>query len=278
LAYADDLDTVARAASRSTAAALRAIGEGIGLNGTMDVLDSSRREADRSTHADDLVALGAVAALHPEASTFEEWLRGVLTRQPAEGPKVLLSTVHRIKGKEWGNVIVFGATEGLFPHRLSDDEEGERRVFHVALTRARDRVAVLADADAPSAFLAELDGSRPHRAPTPVGAAGAAPAGRRDQRSPARRKPVAPVKERGPAPALSEVGQAAERSLREWRSAVARKESVPAYVVLTDKDLIGIAADLPHTLAELARCRGIGPLRLERWGDEILAVLDVAAG
>ena len=85
LAYADDLDTVARAASQSTAAALRAVGVGIGLNGTMDVLDSSRREADRSTHADDLVALEAVAALHPEASTFEEWLRGVLTRPPAEG-------------------------------------------------------------------------------------------------------------------------------------------------------------------------------------------------
>ena len=277
LAYADDLDTVARAAARSTAAALRAIGEGIGLNGTMDVLDSSRREADRSTHADDLVALESVAALHPEASTFEEWLRGVLTRPPAEGPKVLLSTVHRIKGKEWGNVIVFGATEGLFPHRLSDDEEGERRVFHVALTRARDRVAVLADADAPVGVprrarrVPAAPGSHHdrHRGPRPGRAAGPAIAG----------APQAggTGQERGPAPALSEVGQVAERSLREWRSAVARKESVPAYVVLTDKDLIGIAVDLPHTLAELARCRGIGPLRLERWGDEILAVLDAAA-
>jgi DNA helicase-2/ATP-dependent DNA helicase PcrA len=59
---------------------------------------------------------------------------------------VLLSTVHRIKGKEWDRVIVFGATQGLLPHRLGDDEEGERRVFHVALTRARHQVAVLADA------------------------------------------------------------------------------------------------------------------------------------
>ena len=122
---------------------------------------------------------------------------------------MLLSTVHRIKGKEWGNVIVFGATEGLFPHRLSDDEEGERRVFHVALTRARNRVAVLADADAPSAFLGELDGSRPHRAPaTP--STPPRPAGRRDQGSPARRKPTVRGKERGPAEALSEVGQAAD--------------------------------------------------------------------
>jgi DNA helicase-2/ATP-dependent DNA helicase PcrA len=247
---------------------------GIGLNGTMDALDSSRREADRSTHADDLVALEAVAALHPEAATFEAWLRGVLTRPADEGPAVLLSTVHRIKGKEWGNVIVFGASEGLFPHRLSDDEEGERRVFHVALTRARTRVVVLADAESPSVFIGELDGSRPHQAAAVAATAGAAASSRRDQRSPKRRAPA----EVGPAVELSVESAAAERSLREWRSAVARKEAVPAYVVLTDKDLIGIAADLPRTLTQLAGCRGIGPLRLERWGDEILAVLDTAAG
>ena len=75
---------------------------------------------------------------------------------------MLLSTVHRIKGKEWDRVIVFGVTRGLLPHRLGDDEEGERRVFHVALTRARHQVVVLADADAPSVFIGELDGSRPH--------------------------------------------------------------------------------------------------------------------
>ncbi len=273
LAYADDLDTVSEAAGLSTTAALRAVRVGIGLDGTMDVLDSSRREADRSTHTDDLVALEAVAALHPEASTFEEWLRRVLARPPVEGPTVLLSTVHRIKGKEWGNVIVFGASEGLFPHRLSDDEEGERRVFHVALTRARTRVAVLADVDAPSPFLGELDGSRPHPAPAPPGPTG--PSGRRDPRPPTRRTPAGAAP-RGRDGARSGEVSGAERSLREWRSAVARKDAVPAYVVLTDKDLIGIATDLPRTLAELSRCRGIGPLRLERWGDEILAVLESA--
>ena len=154
---------MAEAVGRSTAAALRAIRVGIGLNGTMDVLDSSRREADRSTHADDLVALEAVAALHPDASSFERWLREVLARPATPGPNVLLSTVHRIKGKEWDRVIVFGASEGLFPHRLAEDEEGERRVFHVALTRARDQVAILADTEGPSPFVGELDGTRDHR-------------------------------------------------------------------------------------------------------------------
>jgi DNA helicase II / ATP-dependent DNA helicase PcrA len=344
LAYADDLDTVTRSVGRSTAAALQAIRVGIGLDGTMAVLDSSRREADRSTHEDDLVALEAVAALHPDASTFEDWLRGILNRPPSPGPGVLLSTVHRIKGKEWGHVIVFGASEGLFPHRLADDEEGERRVFHVALTRARTQVALLADADAPSPFLGELDGTRPHRGPGPTagGAQRARPGGsvtgvvsgggttagtgRKGRSAPKRRPSVLPTRE--PVPGLTveyggqtgavlDVGRhgvtvgvgearvdlpfgtdvrcegrtvtlvapggsaaepspeakAAERALREWRSSVAKREAVPAYVILADKELIGIASELPRTLSELAGCRGIGPLRLERWGDEILAVL-----
>src|SRR5271170_7061863 len=58
--------------------------------------------------------------------------------------------------------MVYGASKGLFPHRLSDDEEGERRVFHVALTRATRQVVVLADADECSPFVAEIDGSRSH--------------------------------------------------------------------------------------------------------------------
>jgi DNA helicase-2/ATP-dependent DNA helicase PcrA len=69
---------------------------------------------------------------------------------------------------------------------------------------------------------------------------------------------------------------AAEDGLRQWRSAMAKKDAVPAYVVLTDKDLVGIATALPATLAELAGCRGIGPLKLERWGDEILGILDAS--
>ena len=86
LAYADAVDAVAAACPNSTAAVLRAIRVQVGLGETMDVLDSSRREADRSTHTDDLVALEAVAALHPEAATFEAWLRELLARPAASGP------------------------------------------------------------------------------------------------------------------------------------------------------------------------------------------------
>ena len=152
----------------------------VGLGDTMDVLDSSRREADRSTHTDDLVALESVAALHPDAASFEAWLRDLLARPPSSGPGVLLSTIHKIKGREWEHVIIYGASQGLLPHRLSDDEEGERRVFHVALTRAIRQVVVLADAEAPSPFVAELDGSRPRQ---PIGMAGGPRRAEREVRS-----------------------------------------------------------------------------------------------
>ena len=78
--YADSLESVVVACRKSSATALRAIRVQVGLGETMDVLDSSRREADRSTHADDLLALESVAALHPDVATFETWLRGVLER------------------------------------------------------------------------------------------------------------------------------------------------------------------------------------------------------
>ncbi len=280
LAYADDLERVVVACGRSTADAVDTIRTGIGLDDTMDVLDSSRREVDRSTHRDDLVALASVALLHPEASTFEPWLRDVLSRPSPSTPAVELSTVHRIKGKEWSRVVVFHASQGLFPHRLSDDDEGERRVFHVALTRARDQVLVLGDVDDPSPFIAELDGSAPRRA-RPAGRRGA---GGRDS-EPQRARPAGQsARTAGAAGAAgaraggaSRVETPLERSLREWRSAVARREKVPAYVVLNDQELIGIAERAPGTLSELAACRGMGPIRLERWGDELLSVLGAAS-
>ncbi len=212
-AYADDLETVAEAATRSTAAALRAVRVGIGLDATLDTLDASRAGADRSTHADDLAALESLAPFHPDAATFAHWLREVLGRPTPPGPAVELSTVHRIKGKEWDHVLVVGASAGLFPHRLSDDVEGERRVFHVALTRAGTQVVVLADADAPSPFVAELDGTAPHVAPSarpPTGGAGT----RRERTRTGARPVGGPEPGARPVPASPRSGRGARR----WRA------------------------------------------------------------
>ena len=57
---------------------------------------------------------------------------------------VTLMTVHSSKGLEFNNVFVVGLEEGIFPHSnsfdSSNDLEEERRLFYVAVTRARDNL------------------------------------------------------------------------------------------------------------------------------------------
>ena len=61
-----------------------------------------------------------------------------------EGDSIALSTVHRAKGLEWSRVFIIGLADGGFPSAKSmgdlEKEEEERRVFYVALTRAKDEL------------------------------------------------------------------------------------------------------------------------------------------
>ena len=165
--------------------------------------------------------------------------------------------MHRVKGMEWPYVIVLGAHDGLMPHALADDIEEERRIFHVAITRADTALHVVADETAPNSFIAQM------REPAPADYRPAPPR-RRDLPEPkAARVPIdAPV--------------GLVTALKAWRKQRAAGDGVPAYIVLSDAHLEGIAARGPTTLDELARCTGIGPTKLERYGDEIVAVISEA--
>ena len=61
--------------------------------------------------------------------------------------------------------------------------------------------------------------------------------------------------------------------LKEWRRKRAQADGVPAYVVFHDRTLGDIAARKPRDWADLAGIAGIGPTKLERYGDEVLAVV-----
>ena len=143
-----------RAESGSTAAVLRSVRDDIGLDASMQLLETSRRRLDRSAQTDDLNALVALAALHPDPGGFEDWLRKSLGH-PGSPDGVVLATIHSVKGREWPHVVVHDVSAGLMPHRLAVDVEEERRIFHVGLTRASASVHVVAG-DPPSPFLAEL--------------------------------------------------------------------------------------------------------------------------
>lgn len=111
-------------------------------------------------------------------ATLREGFRGETLVQGGEAQnfseQLVLSTIHQAKGLEWGAVFVIGLSEGLFPHAKSlADEEGleeERRLFYVAVTRAKQDLTLLHpmtrfDYQAgtvltrPSVFIAELPSS-----------------------------------------------------------------------------------------------------------------------
>ena len=63
-----------------------------------------------------------------------------------------------------------------------------------------------------------------------------------------------------------------ENRLRAWRKAEASATGKPAFLVLTDAALRGLAAAGPRNLAELTGIHGIGPVKAERYGAELVAI------
>lgn len=69
------------------------------------------------------------------------------------------------------------------------------------------------------------------------------------------------------------IDEALLQQLRAWRTRQARAEGVPPYVVLRDSQLRAIAASRPRSMAELAPVKGVGPARLAKYGEALLAVV-----
>lgn len=276
-----------------------------------------------------------------------------------------------MKGEEWPHVVVAPLVEGLLPHRLADDVEEERRVLHVAITRGSASTTVVAAADGPGPFAAQLvevstsPGGDPHGdladlaavplpdppdpssaargrdgvdavaglrvglpggvrlvveevdpdratalgrvidadglatgarvrvvleghggvAPTPVDVDGASSMLRvPKRRGSAGGAPGSTGSGSGAAGgALFEVGlsphadagvvDALEQQLRSWRTATAQAAGRPAYTVFDNKTLRAIAERQPRDERELLAVRGVGPAKLDQYGDDVLAAV-----
>jgi ATP-dependent DNA helicase RecQ len=84
---------------------------------------------------------------------------------------------------------------------------------------------------------------------------------------------------RGAAPVdLDPEALAIFEALRRDRLELARAEGVPPYVVASDRTLRDVAVLRPRTLSELGLAHGIGPTKLERYGERFLAVVAGARG
>jgi DNA helicase-2/ATP-dependent DNA helicase PcrA len=299
----------------------------VGLGGAVATLDDTRHGMNRGAQGDDLLAvrqLARIHARHDPAVPFETWLRNQLATRRAGGG-VTLATVHRVKGQEWPHVVVHLAADDQFPHRLADDQEEERRLFHVAVTRASSSV-VIVTGSSPSPFVDELTTEPPDPSELPA----SAPTGPRFASPPARAKretadhplldkgrvlavegmvlvdqgqewtvtelePEAAIAERGGATRRFRLGASVETvgrqrgelrprpgeveagsvlafdRLRQFRDRA--RNGKPAYTVFDDKTLAAIAQRLPTSLDELARVKGVGPAKLEQYGDTVLGVI-----
>lgn len=151
---------------------------------------------------------------------------------------------------------VIGATDGSFPHRLADDHEEERRVFHVAITRAITTVDIWATTPV-SPFVGELTATPTSRPSTPP------PPRRRSAPPAARTTSSSPSVGSGPL----------YDALVAWRLATARALSRPAFTVFKNDVLAEISARRPTTADDLARIAGVGPVKLADWGADIIAIV-----
>ena len=129
----------------------------------LEYLATEEDAADRLANVEELLV--AAATFTGEGSnTVTEFLgeAALVTdadRAGQKGDRVLMLTGHNAKGLEFKAVAIIGLEEGLFPHasslERSEQLEEERRLFYVALTRARDEVLLCA-----AAFRRRFDGAR----------------------------------------------------------------------------------------------------------------------
>jgi ATP-dependent DNA helicase RecQ len=81
-----------------------------------------------------------------------------------------------------------------------------------------------------------------------------------------------PVREED-APALTGADEALLARLRDLRRTISKEESVPAYVVFPDRTLAEMAVRRPTTINALGQIKGVGPVKIEKYGARFLDVL-----
>lgn len=145
------------------------------------IMEGPYREYLQGKYPDDYkersMSIERLAAYGARCSSLQEFLESLLLeetlimdsiKEDHPGKDYLtLSTIHSAKGKEWGTVLLIGLNEGRFPSLLGrENMEEERRLFYVAVTRAKDLLYLTTSQEEyrgwgnfegrPSTFLQEL--------------------------------------------------------------------------------------------------------------------------
>ncbi|GAA4392032.1 ATP-dependent DNA helicase UvrD2 [Tsukamurella soli] len=229
--------------------------------------------------------------------TLVELLAELRSRADAKHPPtmqgVTLSSLHAAKGLEWDAVFLVGLTEGSVPiaQAIAKGEqepiEEERRLLYVGVTRAREHLQLswaLARNEGGrrgrkrTRFLdvvsAEADGDR--RAPAPSGA-GPSKGRRRTSDTCRVCGTILDTREEKLRSRCddcpSDLNDELLVALKQWRTGQASEQKIPPYTIFSNATLFAIAEHQPRTRTALVRINGIGATKADKYGDEVLALV-----
>jgi DNA helicase II / ATP-dependent DNA helicase PcrA len=251
---------------------------------------AAEAEGDRGQRLEGLVRLARENCALDQAATidgFFAWLRATVGGdEPAnKGDVVELATFHAAKGLEWPVVFVVGLERGLVPIAQADTPAAraeERRLLYVAVTRAehelhcswaeRRTYGARTLTRSPSAYLPAVEAAvRAGNEGTPGDWRRFLDDGREKLRTATGRRP-ADIRS-----LLDNADPTIFEALKSWRAATAKRSGVPAYVIFHDTTLAALAEAKPCDRTGLLAVPGLGPVKAERYGDAVLAVLSSAA-
>lgn len=236
-------------------------------------------DAERQRNREVLLQLTIDHAASFPAATgqdFANWLQASAASEglDAGANAVDILTFHAAKGLEWNIVHLAGIESGYVPIAQANGPAAlseERRLLHVGLTRARDKVLITWAARrtfgertsrrSRSPYLDHVDGTDL----APVVPLRKETGNERGKRH---------LREMRAQYEASEPDSPLYVELKQWRSDTARDQGVPAYIVFNNKTLAAIAAMHPTTRDELLEVPGIGPTKADRYGQELLELIN----
>ncbi len=261
-----------------------------GTGGDDDDDDAAEGESERGDALLSLVRLGREFLSLDAAgdiSAFLTWLRRMGESPTADADAVDVSTFHAAKGLEWPVVHLVGLEQGLVPighARTRAAQAEERRLLYVGVTRAERALHCTWSATRTFGTRTAERSVSPYLEEIGVVladlAAGRAPSDPRrhlaQQRAVLKRAKSRATPRTSKATeldALSEADRALFEALRVWRSGIAKAAGNPAFTVLGNESLIAVAERRPRGNRELLAVKGIGPVKVERYGAEVLRIV-----
>ena len=176
---------------------------------------------------------------------------------------ITLATIHAIKGMEAEMVFVIGCNGINFPCKGSehpviemvkveeyDKEEEERRLFYVAMSRAKNSLYLTYSGNKSTYFISN------------------------SMKKMIEEKEVK-VQPKEKAEISIDQSKDMITRLKDWRRKLSKEHNVPAYIIMHDRTLIDIAQKIPCESAELEEIYGLGPEKIMKYGEEILKIVNI---